>query len=505
MARGVRTIRVRFDGDTAGLVAAAKSAGVVVEDFGDKTGKDFIRGMDRNVNRNIASRFASMAGRALTGFGIALQGGALRDPRIAGALGGAVLAAITVGMPVLGSLAAGLFVGAFGTGLAVIPAIFAAKTAPVKRSFRALARDVGAALRDMSAPFQQTLLQISDTARSVFGSFAPHLRRAFADMAPALSLFSLQFGDAFRELSRTIEPVADAFVRLLGALGPEMPGIMKGLADGIIAVADSISENPQTFASLIAWLFSLVSGALQFVAALSRVANWFQEHPRITAGLITALKLLIAPITFVQAQFQLWRAIVEQTTGRASSVTTGATQAMRNAFFRLAELPGKARQWFGQIVTAIVQKMGEALAFVRGIPDKIRNAFGNPGAMLQGIGRAIMAGLAGGIRSAAGQAASAAVDAVQGAIAAARRALNIGSPSKVAADAIGAPIGQGIAVGMQRTRGLVERTGRRVAGAAVPNATGAGGITVENLNVRAFGDRFSLAQIQDELALHGAA
>ncbi len=504
MARGVRTIRVRFDGDTAGLVAAAKRAGVVVEDFGDKAGKDFIRGMDRNVDRNIVSRFASLAGRALTGFGIALQGGALRDPRIAGALGGAVLAGLLVSMPVLGSLAAGLFVTAFGAGLAVIPIIFAAKTAPVKRSFKQLGKDVGAALRDMAAPFQQTLLQISDTARSVFNSFAPHLRRAFADMAPALSLFSLQFGDAFRELGRTIEPVADAFVRLLGALGPEMPGIMKGLADGIIAVADSISANPQTFASLIAWLFSLVSGTLQFIAALSRVANWFQEHPNITAGLITALKLLIAPITFLQVQFQVWRGIVEQTTGRASSVTTSATLAMRNAFQRLSELPGKARQWFGQIVTAIVQKMGEALAFVRSIPDKIRNAFGNPGAMLQGVGRAIMAGLAGGIRSAAGQAASAAVQAAKDAVSAAKRWLGVGSPSKLAAKQIGAPIGQGIAVGMRSTSGLVARTGSRLAGAAVPGAGGSG-LHVENLNVRAFSDRFSLTQIQDELALHGAA
>jgi hypothetical protein len=64
MARGLRTIRVRFDGDTAGLVAAAAKAGIVVEKFGDQAGNKFLRGVDRGVNRGIGATFVRAAGHA---------------------------------------------------------------------------------------------------------------------------------------------------------------------------------------------------------------------------------------------------------------------------------------------------------------------------------------------------------------------------------------------------------------------------------------------------------
>lgn len=63
------------------------------------------------------------------------------------------------------------------------------------------------------------------------------------------------------------------------------------------------------------------------------------------------------------------------------------------------------------------------------------------------IGRAIIEGAVAGVRSIAGSLASAAMDAVKGALGSVKGALGIGSPSKVFADEVGKPIAQGIIEG----------------------------------------------------------
>lgn len=515
MARGVRTIRVRFDGDVKGLAAAAARGERIVADFGDKAGRKFTLGVDKGINRSLTATIARAAGRAVTGFGIALQGGALRDPRIAGALGAAVLAGVVVAMPVIGSLAAGLLVGAFGAGLAGLGIAFAAKSKQLKATAKAVFGETAKTMRQISKPFELALLSSLGHFQAFFASIAADLRDAFARMAPAIDEFVGHLADALgpKGLGKIIGPVTDAFVRMLDALGPELPRIMRSLADGIIAVANSISENPQTFVSLIAWLARLVSGALKFVAALSRVANWFQEHPTVTKTLIIALKNLLIPFYSVYAAAKVMLDGIQRAMGGSQRVTRTASTAIRVALNALRELPGRVAGWFRSIYNAIRERLSSAVAVVRSIPGKIRAAFGNPGAMLRGIGSAIINGLAAGIRAAAGSAVRAAVGVVSSAIAAAKRHLHIGSPSKLAAREVGLPIGQGIAVGMKRTHRLVSRAGTRLAGAALPApgrvvggpASTAGGIHIDRLEVKAFQDRFSLRQVQDELALHGVA
>lgn len=71
------------------------------------------------------------------------------------------------------------------------------------------------------------------------------------------------------------------------------------------------------------------------------------------------------------------------------------------------------------------------------------------------IGGAIVGGVTGGVNAAAGSLASAAVRAVRNALAAAKRALNINSPSRVFRDQVGKPMAQGMAVGLNRNAKLV--------------------------------------------------
>jgi hypothetical protein len=97
-----------------------------------------------------------------------------------------------------------------------------------------------------------------------------------------------------------------------------------------------------------------------------------------------------------------------------------------------------------------------------------------------GIGRSILDGIANGIRNGAGSLLNAARDAANGLPDAFKQILGIASPSKVAAEEIGAPFAQGIGVGIRNS--LAGLTGDinsglqgLMGGIQTPAATGAGG------------------------------
>jgi hypothetical protein len=107
-----------------------------------------------------------------------------------------------------------------------------------------------------------------------------------------------------------------------------------------------------------------------------------------------------------------------------------------------------------------------------------------------GIGRAILEGIADGIRDGASLIDNAAADAAQSAFEEAKRFLGIGSPSKLAAEEIGQPFAQGIGVGIGDALGSMTRQvaagldgmmgglSSGLAGAAVGGGGGMGAATV---------------------------
>jgi hypothetical protein len=105
-----------------------------------------------------------------------------------------------------------------------------------------------------------------------------------------------------------------------------------------------------------------------------------------------------------------------------------------------------------------------------------------------GIGRAMVEGIASGIRNAAGWLRDAAWDAAMSALEAARNALGIHSPSAVAARQIGQPFAEGIGVGMRESMAALAgdvNAGLRglMGGVAMPTAAGAGATISITINI----------------------
>jgi hypothetical protein len=119
----------------------------------------------------------------------------------------------------------------------------------------------------------------------------------------------------------------------------------------------------------------------------------------------------------------------------SQAVTKGKAKAKElvDGFIRkLKELPGKAKSEAGKVKGAVTSALSGA------------------GGWLVGAGKALMNGLANGIRAGLTWVKNAAITAAKAAVGAAKRALGIKSPSTVAAEQVGKPIAQGIGLGMRK-------------------------------------------------------
>ena len=132
---------------------------------------------------------------------------------------------------------------------------------------------------------------------------------------------------------------------------------------------------------------------------------------------------------------------------------SGVVSAVRSGMARAA---ATARAGGAQISAAVRSALNQAVAAARSAA----------GAM-QAAGAMIGAGLAAGIRSQIGAVAAAANELVAQANRAARAAAQIHSPSRLFAE-VGSFIGQGMAVGMDSTRGLISQSSRAMINSAYP-------------------------------------
>lgn len=130
-------------------------------------------------------------------------------------------------------------------------------------------------------------------------------------------------------------------------------------------------------------------------------------------------------------------------------------------------------------VNAAIDAFWLAVEKLKSVFQTVGEGFANLYALITGqapgIGNALTAGIADGITGGASGIITAMVNAVMAGVQAAEAAAQIGSPSALMRDMIGAPLAQGVAVGMDEGGAQVERSGAGLADTAVAGASGGGG------------------------------
>lgn len=236
------------------------------------------------TSKDTEKSFASMSGSLASSSGSAgsKAGSALKDSFGKGISGvGSLLGDVFskpnpyvyAGAAVLGTLAGGAAAGAFttalGAGIVGIGVMAAAKTGEVRQEFTKLKQDVGTELRTISEPFQQSLIDIANSARTQFGKIKPVLADAFKDAAPTVTNFGDSVARAFARFGPAIKPLTDAFSAVLDDLGPRLPGLVSRISDAFIRLADSVEESPEALGDLIEVMGTFIGWGIDTIRVLN--------------------------------------------------------------------------------------------------------------------------------------------------------------------------------------------------------------------------------------------
>jgi hypothetical protein len=262
--------KARRDSAVASNVAqkAAKDLGSALDNEGKKAGKGLGASLKKWFSGDGKGVFKQIGEDGSSVFGSGFLG-ALKTPILGPAIVGVLGAAVAVAAPAVGAVAAGGIVAGFGAGLAGLGLVFAAKSKVVQETWKRTITGMGAQMRELSKPFESTLIAMSSVAQRTFDKFAPALGQAFKKMAPALTAFGDQLGRAFERLAPAVGPLSDAFGAVLRSLGPAMQSAIGNVSQGLVTLAESVRKNPDGLADLVDGLGQLTNKALGAISALN--------------------------------------------------------------------------------------------------------------------------------------------------------------------------------------------------------------------------------------------
>lgn len=216
------------------------------------------------------------------------------DPKIVAA----AAAAFVVAMPVVGAAAAAAFVLAFGAGLTGLGIVIAAKNKGVQKTYDKLGDHVSKVFGKAAMPFVHALQAVAPILSKMADKLAPVFRQIGKILGPALVGLALNLSRAFTNPAFTagVKAMAQAFSDVLGQLGPKLPGLFKQIGEALSDLGDTVSNNSDLIASMVAFLFKVVYVVIRIVDGFTIMYAWVVNHaPLIAAFFVDAFdKILTA-------------------------------------------------------------------------------------------------------------------------------------------------------------------------------------------------------------------
>jgi len=318
---------------------------------------------------------------------------------------------------------------------------------PAKRANTAIAL-FGTPLEDIGVKDIPAFLQSMQNGEKGLGKFAGSVDKAG----------QTAYDNASSNLSMFTRTLKTGFVELIG--GSVLPKVNEltgslatGLGPAVSAVTDFLSEHSNVVKPIVAVLAGLAGGALLVVGAIKAwtivqgILNTVMAMNPIglvviaiaglAAGLVYAYKksetfrnivdgamsavrdaaaatfgwfkrkwpLLLAIITgpiglAVYAVVKNWDKIKSASSTAWNAIkgaVTGALDNVQGAISGLSAIPGKVADWFGRAKQSASDKLGDMVAYVKGIPGKITSGLGDLGGLLKDAGQKVIQGLIDGI------------------------------------------------------------------------------------------------------------
>ena len=326
------------------------------------------------------------------------------------------------------------------------------------------------------------LMQIPNVATTAFTTIAPMIGSAFQTLvaqAPAfiqsgvLMLHSMING-FFTALPEFLASANTMLSNFLTAVTQRLPEI---LAMGVTLINRFVTGFLNNLPTFITAAGQMISRFLAFI--LQNLPSILQSGVKIMLNLVQGFRdnfpKIISAIRDALANFI--QTIIENLPtilAKGAEMLRNLAQGVLNTIPTLVSAAASA---MGDFISDIVSHLPEILAkgkeiidnLVQGVKNKVSDFVSAAGELINdfkdkftsfdwaGLGSDLIAGIKNGIASGAGAIADAARDAAQSAFNAAKRLLQIGSPSKLFANGVGKWIPAGIAVGITKNLGAIEK------------------------------------------------
>ncbi|GIH26076.1 hypothetical protein Aph01nite_43860 [Acrocarpospora phusangensis] len=320
-------------------------------------------------------------------------------------------------------------------------------------------------------------------------------------VSPLLPLVAQLAGAFLSALAPALPPLVGAVVRLAEVLGQQLIRVLNEMAPYLPDLEMAVGELVIALVPLIPSLMNLVIAALPLIPVVTDLIRLFtivvqMVLPQLTRqidataqGIYDFSKIISTVVGWVVDAFQ-W--LYDTLVGHSiiPDLVNGIVRWISSLPSRFVEFFGRAKDW-------AVTKMQELLNWLRGLPAAILSAIGNIGSLMTGAGRSLVEGFWNGILSMWNWVVDQWNRMVGGLVDAAKRILGIASPAKRLADEVGAPVSQGVAVGILKDSHLVRSAAQQMAeeavigseaaigapGMASPSTVGQGGLSIANLHL----------------------
>ena len=385
---------------------------------------------------------------------------------------GATLATLTGGMPIVTGL-----VGVFSSLAGMIPkvgAVFSTMGGAVGGVLGRLGASAGGLLKPLAGlvaripMFGGALSKLLGPAGFVISLFvsmwqnSARLRLAIAQLIQHVKWAAAGFGGEGGEgLSGALQKISDVGGKVAGVLGDVLA---KVISQVIVPLIPKIINLIQTLIPIVAKIIEIVGQVVSFV---------FEHVGPVVVAVIGWIANLIVNIAQFAANVIGWVVnIVDHVKNGFDSVVNAITTAKDWIVNKFWEIVNNVKQVFSdfkaqwdQSVAYAKERISALIESVKTIPSRVKNALSNAGQWLKDTGRRIIDGLINGVKEKLGALRDTLTGGVSDAVSSVTGFLGIHSPSRLMANKVGAPLAEGIAVGVSKaTPGMIRNINRDLAG-----------------------------------------
>lgn len=282
-----------------------------------------------------------------------------------------------------------------------------------------------------------------------------------------------KFVSAGAKLLKSIgKGIVENLPTLLDAGGEIIAMLVEGLGTGIPAFMDAITTIIETLVEKIgdpASLQGMIEGGIKIVVAIAQ--GLINAAPRILVAMATLLMNLFIAVSntvgkFIQQGAKIVANLISGLASKAGAFLAQVVSLIADAIStiagKLGEFLSKGKEIVSKLISGIGQKIAEAKAKAREVINGVKSAIEEKVGEFTSIGSNIISGLINGMTGMLGSV----IEKAKGIIRSIKEAMTgeaeIESPSKLFAREVGKWIPAGVAEGMDRNLGAVEKSARNI-------------------------------------------